>query len=89
MPRLGLYLCPKCAIPCVKESGCYKHNTERKESSRRYYETNRDKIKERSKVYYEEHKDHMREIMREHARNMKKLAEPKETPVAQPDEVVN
>ena len=65
MPRLGLYLCPKCNIPCMKEDGCYKHNERRKEVSHRFYEKHKDELKQRSKKYYEANKEKVLQYMRD------------------------
>lgn len=73
MPRLGLYLCPKCNIPCMKEDGCYKHNERRKEVSHRFYQKHKDELKQRSKLYYETNKEKVLQYMRD--RNTKQQQE--------------
>lgn len=71
MPRLGLFLCPKCDVPCVKPEGCYKHNGSRQAVMKRFYENHKEEIKQRTSKYYHEHKDQMREHMKNYAKERK------------------
>jgi len=76
MPRLGLYLCPKCNIPCIKEDGCYKHNEKRKEVSKRFYEKHKDELKARSKEYYEANKERVLQNIRDRKVKQQKERDP-------------
>ena len=79
MPRLGLFLCHKCNIPCIKEDGCYRHNNKRKEVAQRFYQKHKDELKARSKEYYETHKDRVLQHMRDRKVKQQQERDPNDT----------